>query len=86
MDRNIDRRGRRGEIAEAYLRFLYSDIGQELAGRHFYRPAQPEFREKFASQFPDLELFTIDDVFGGWSTATEIHFRDGGIFDQIMRR
>jgi sulfate/thiosulfate-binding protein len=85
VDRNIDRRGTR-EIAEAYLRFLYSDFGQELAGRHFYRPANPVFLEKFQHQFPDLELFTIDDVFGGWGPATERHFRDGGVFDQIFQR
>lgn len=85
VDRNVERRGTR-DIAEAYLRFLYSDVGQELAGKHFYRPAEPAFREKFAHQFPELELFTIDEVFGGWATATGIHFRDGGIFDQIFRR
>ncbi|MDV7391468.1 sulfate ABC transporter substrate-binding protein, partial [Arthrospira platensis SPKY1] len=83
VDRNIDRRGTR-EIAEAYLKFLYSDFGQELAGRHFYRPANPVFLEKFQDQFPAVELFTIDEVFGGWAPATERHFRDGGVFDQIF--
>lgn len=85
VDRNIDRRGTR-EIAEAYLKFLYSDIGQDLAGKHFYRPSNPAFLEKYQHQYPDLELFTIDDVFGGWAPATERHFRDGGLFDQIYLR
>ncbi|MFU8847595.1 MAG: sulfate ABC transporter substrate-binding protein [Opitutales bacterium] len=82
VDRNTDRRGTR-EIAEAYLKFLYTDIGQDLAGKHFYRPSNPVFLEKYQHQYPDLELFTIDDVFGGWASATEKHFRDGGLFDQI---
>lgn len=85
VDRNSDRRGTR-EIAEAYLKFLYSDFGQELAGRHFYRPANPVFLEQFQDQFPAVELFTIDEVFGGWAPATERHFRDGGVFDQIFQR
>lgn len=85
VDRNIDRRGTRA-AAEAYLQFLYSDFGQELAGKHFYRPSNPAFLEKFEHQYPDLELFTIDDIFGGWATATERHFSDGGVFDQIFQR
>jgi sulfate/thiosulfate-binding protein len=82
VDRNVDRRGTRA-IAEAYLEFLYSDMGQDLAGKHFYRPSNPEFLRKYQHQYPDVELFTIDDVFGGWAPATQKHFRDGGVFDRI---
>lgn len=85
VDRNVDRKGTR-EIAEAYLDFLYSDIGQDLAGKHFYRPSNPRFLEKYQHQYPNLELFTIDEMFGGWAPATEKHFRDGGTFDQIYLR
>jgi sulfate/thiosulfate transport system substrate-binding protein len=73
------------EVARAYLEFLYSDIGQDIVGRHYYRPANPEFLEKYAHQFPSLELFTIDEVFGGWAAANEAHFADGASFDQIYR-
>lgn len=82
VDRNVDRKGTR-EVAQAYLEFLYSDVGQDLAGQHFYRPSNPRFLEKYKDQYPELKLFTIDDVFGGWGPATEKHFRDGGVFDQI---
>lgn len=82
VDRNVDRKGTRA-VAQAYLEFLYSPTGQDLAGRHFYRPSDPAVLARFAHQYPKLTLFTIDDVFGGWTAATEKHFRDGGIFDQI---
>lgn len=82
VDRNVDRKGTR-EIAEAYLKFLYSDEGQNIAGKHFYRPSNPEILKKYSSQYPNLKLFTIDDVFGGWTKATDTHFVDGGVFDQI---
>ncbi len=85
VDRNVDRKGTR-KVAQAYLEFLYSDTGQELAGKHFYRPSNPVFLEKFKHQYPSLRLFTIDEVFGGWAPATEKHFRDGGTFDQIYLR
>ncbi len=85
VDRNIESRGTR-EIAEAYLKFLYSDTGQELAAKHYYRPSNPAILEKFKDQFPQVELFTIDDVFGGWKPATEKHFIDGGLFDHIFQR
>jgi sulfate/thiosulfate transport system substrate-binding protein len=71
------------DVARAYLEYLYSDEGQEIAGRNFYRPRQPAVAARFASVFPRLELFTIDDVFGGWTAAQKTHFADGGIFDQI---
>lgn len=82
VDRNVDRKGTR-EIAQAYLEYLYSDEGQDLAGKHFYRPSNPEILKKYAHQYPDIKLFTIDEVFGGWGPATQKHFVDGGIFDQI---
>lgn len=76
---------RRGtsDVARAYLEHLYSDEGQEIAGRNFYRPRNPAVAAKFASVFPKVELFTIDAVFGGWTAAQRTHFADGGIFDQI---
>ena len=79
---------RRGtaEVARAYLEFLYSDTGQEIAGRNFYRPRNPAAAAKFASVFPKLELFTIDGVFGGWTLAQQTHFADGGVFDQIYEK
>jgi sulfate/thiosulfate transport system substrate-binding protein len=85
VDRNVDRKGTRA-AAEAYLEFLYSDLAQDLAGKHFYRPSNPKFLEKYKDQYPELRLFTIDAVFGGWAPATEKHFRDGGLFDQIYLR
>lgn len=72
-------------VAQAYLEYLYSDIGQEIAGKHFYRPRLAKAAEKFAAVFPAIELFTIDEVFGGWAKAQQVHFNDGGIFDQIQR-
>lgn len=82
VDANADRKKSR-EVAQAYLEYLYSDEGQNLAGKHFYRPSNPEVLAKFKSQYPDLKLFTIDEVFGGWGPATKKFFADGAIFDQI---
>lgn len=82
VDKVTARRGTRA-AAEAYLAYLYTDIGQELAARHFFRPRRPEVAQAHAAQFPSITLFTIDEVFGGWSQAQEMHFSDGGIFDQI---
>lgn len=82
VDANVDKKGTR-EVAEAYLEFLYSDAGQNLAGKHFYRPSNPEVLAKYQSQYPKLELFTIDEVFGGWGPATKKFFDDGAVFDQI---
>jgi sulfate transport system substrate-binding protein len=70
-------------VAKAYLEYLYSDEGQEIAARHYYRPRTPSIAKKYASQFPKLTLFTVNDVFGGWQNAQKTHFADGGIFDQI---
>lgn len=83
VDKNVDRKGTRA-VAEEYLKFLYSEEGQDIAGKHFYRPAVSEkAKAKYASQFPKLNLFTIDQAFGGWAAADKAHFADGGSFDQI---
>ena len=71
------------EVAKAYLQYLYSPEGQEIAGRNYYRPVDPAVAAKFATQFPKVNLFTIDEVFGGWAKAQKTHFADGGVFDQI---
>ena len=83
VDRVVDRRGTR-EAAEAYLNFLYSAEGQELAGRFYFRPRSPQAMAKFGDRFAHVELMTIDD-FGGWAEAQRKHFTDGGLFDQIYR-
>ena len=70
-------------VAKAYLEYLYSDVGQDIAGKNFYRPTDPKIAAKYASQFPQVELFTIGDAFGGWQKASKKFFQDGGIFDQI---
>jgi sulfate transport system substrate-binding protein len=70
-------------VARAYLEYLYSPEGQDIAGRNFYRPRDPKVAAKYAASFPALKMFTIDAVFGGWTQAQKIHFSDGGIFDQI---
>lgn len=82
IDKNVERKKTK-EVAQAYLDYLYSDIAQDLAGKHFFRPSNPEILAKYKDQYPDLKLFTIDDVFGGWGAATEKFFADGAIFDQI---
>lgn len=76
---------RRGtfEVAKAYLEYLYSDVGQEIAARNFYRPINPAVAAKYASQFPRIPLVTVDQEFGGWQKAQATHFADGGTFDQI---
>jgi sulfate/thiosulfate transport system substrate-binding protein len=83
VDRNVDRKGTRA-VAEAYLQYLYSDEAQRLAGKHFYRPTTPAIAKEFADKFPELELFTVDEVFGGWQNAQTTHFNDGGKFDSIL--
>ena len=72
-------------VATAYLEYLYSDEGQEIAGRNFYRPRSETAAAKYASQFTKVTRFTIDEVFGGWQQAHKAHFGDGGSFDQIQR-
>ena len=84
VDKNVDRRGTRA-VAEEYLKFLYSDEGQEIAARHHFRPRSPSVLSRHAAEFPALALFTIDELFGGWQKAHATHFADGGVFDQIMQ-
>ena len=74
------------EVAKAYLDYLYSDEGQDIAGRNFYRPTSPKAAAKYASVFSKLDLVTIDAEFGGWTKAQKTHFADGGIFDQIYAK
>jgi len=82
VDKVVDKRGTR-KVAEAYLSYLYSEEGQDIAGRNFYRPTDAKAKAKYATQFPPLKLFTIDEAFGGWTAADKAHFADGGSFDQI---
>jgi sulfate transport system substrate-binding protein len=83
VDHVVDKHGTR-EVAQAYLEYLYSPTGQALAARHFYRPVAPEHADPAdLERFPDVELITIDEVFGGWQEAQSRHFAEGGIFDQI---
>jgi sulfate/thiosulfate transport system substrate-binding protein len=82
VDKSVDRHGTR-KVAQAYLDYLYTPQGQEIAARHFYRPRLDAEFAKYAKQFPKINLFTIDAVFGGWQKAQAAHFADGGVFDQI---
>ncbi len=82
VDKVVDKKGTR-KVAEAYLQYLYSDEGQDIAGKHFYRPTGAKAKAKYASQFPKVDLFTIDEAFGGWTKAKKDHFSDGATFDQI---
>jgi len=82
VEKNVDKKGTR-KVAEAYLQFLYTEEGQEIAARNFYRPTDAKVAAKYASQFPKVTLVSIDGAFGGWRNATKTHFADGGTFDQI---
>jgi sulfate transport system substrate-binding protein len=82
VDRVVDRKGTR-KAAEEYLKYLYSQEGQEIAAKHYYRPVDRKVAAKYAGFFPKLRLVTIDDTFGGWKNAQKTHFADGGVFDQI---
>lgn len=84
VDENVDKKGTR-KVAEAYLNYLYSDEGQRLAAKHFYRPRNQAIAAEFAKQFPALKLVTIDKDFNGWKTAQPKFFNDGGVFDQIYQ-
>ena len=84
VDKVVDKKGTR-KTAEAYLQYLYSDEGQNIAGKHFYRPRDPKIAAKYAGQFSKVNLFTIDEVFGGLQKAQKTHFDDGGVFDQIYQ-
>jgi len=82
VDKVVDKHGTR-KVAEAYLNYLYTDTAQDIIGNNFYRPSEERAAKKFASKFPEIKLFTVDDTFGGWTKAQKDHFADGGVFDQI---
>lgn len=82
VDKVVDKRGTR-KLAQAYLDFLYSPEGQEIVAKHYFRPRLESVVKKHAAEFKSLQLFTIDEVFGGWQKAQKVHFDDGGLFDQI---
>jgi sulfate transport system substrate-binding protein len=84
VDKIVDKKGTRG-VAQAYLEYLYSPEGQEIAAKHYYRPRLEAVAKKHASTFPRLNLVTIDEVFGGWQKAQKTHFNDGGTFDSIYQ-
>ena len=84
VDRVVRKHGTQ-EAAEAYLRYLYSAEGQEIAAKHYYRPTLEEVRQKYAGAFPKIEMFTMDEMFGGWDKAQKTHFNEGGVFDQLQQ-
>lgn len=84
VDKSVEKHGT-AEVAKAYLDYLYTDEGQEIAAKNYYRPRSEAVAAKYADQFPDIHLFTIDELFGGWKEAQQKHFADGGIFDQIYK-
>jgi sulfate transport system substrate-binding protein len=83
VDKNVAEHGTQRQ-AEAYLRFLYTPVAQDIEARNFYRPRNPQVAKRYENQFPPLKLFTIERNFGGWARAQKVHFADGGVFDQIM--
>ncbi len=84
VDKFADKHGTR-KVAEAYLDYLYSEEGQDIAGKNYYRPIDRKVAAKYAKTFADVKLITIDEVFGGWQKAQKTHFEDGGSFDQIYK-
>ncbi|HEV2694100.1 MAG TPA: sulfate ABC transporter substrate-binding protein [Verrucomicrobiae bacterium] len=84
VDRNVERHHTEA-VSRAYLEFLYSDDGQELAAKYYFRPKNQTVLNKYADRFKPLELFTVSDIAGGWAKAQQVHFADGGIFDQIYQ-
>jgi sulfate/thiosulfate-binding protein len=84
VDKVVDRRGTRA-VAEAYLQYLYSPEGQEIAAKRHYRPRDQNVAARFAGNFAKVKLFSIDEAFGGWQKAQKTHFADGGVFDQIYK-
>ena len=85
VDKVVDKRGTR-KVATAYLEYLYSPEGQEIAGKHYYRPLDQKAAAKYAQQFAKVKLFTIDEMFGGWQQAQKTHFADSALFDQIAAK
>ncbi|MFC5511351.1 sulfate ABC transporter substrate-binding protein [Massilia jejuensis] len=84
VDKVADKRGTR-PVAQAYLEYLYSDEGQDIIARNYYRPSVEKFSRKYAAQFPSIKLFTLDQVAGNWAHAQKVHFADGGMFDQVYQ-
>jgi sulfate/thiosulfate transport system substrate-binding protein len=84
VDKVVDKKGTR-KVAQAYLEYLYTPEGQEVAAKNYYRPRLDSVAKKYASTFPKIKLVTIDEVFGGWQKAQKTHFADGGVFDQIYQ-
>ncbi|TFW14940.1 sulfate ABC transporter substrate-binding protein [Duganella callida] len=84
VDKVVDKRGTR-KVAEAYLNFLYTDEAQDIIAKNYYRPATEKAAKKYASQFPNVKLFTLAQVAGDWTKAQKTHFADGGLFDQIYQ-
>jgi sulfate transport system substrate-binding protein len=84
VDKVVDKRGTR-EVAEAYLKFLYTEPAQEIAAKNHYRPTLGSVALRYADSFPKIKLFTVDELFGGWQKAQQTHFSDGGVFDQIYK-
>lgn len=82
IDKMVDKHGTRA-VAEAYLGYLYSPVGQKIIAEHYYRPIDPHMAAQYAGRFSAVNLFTIDKLFGGWQQAQKIHFADGGTFDRI---
>ncbi len=85
VDKIVDKRGTRA-VAQAYLEYLYTEEGQEIAGQNYYRPTLPAVAAKYEKFFPKVNLIKIDDVFGGWQKAQKTHFSDGGTFDEIYQK
>jgi sulfate transport system substrate-binding protein len=85
VDRVVKRKGTEA-VAKGYVEYLYSEAGQEIAAKNFYRPRLESVAKKYSSAFPKLELFTVDQVFGGWGKAQPTHFGEGGSFDQIVAK
>jgi sulfate transport system substrate-binding protein len=85
IDKNVDKHGTRA-VAQAYVEYLYSPEGQEIAAKNYYRPTDAKVAKKYAKQFKKLELITIDKVFGGWTKTQKDHFADGGLFDKIYTK
>ena len=85
VDKVVKKKGTTA-VATAYLEYLYSEKGQDIAGRNFYRPTAPAAAARYAAQFPAVELFTLEQAFGSWANAQKVHFADGGTFDQIYQK
>jgi sulfate transport system substrate-binding protein len=84
VDKVVDKKGTRA-VAEEYLKYLYSPEGQEIAAKRYYRPRSEAIAKKYASQFPNVKLFTLAEIVGDWQKTQKIHFADGGVFDQVYQ-